>query len=183
MLQDFLEHFGYLALFLGTFLEGEAVLVLAGFLAFQGYLRLDLVVLVAFLGAWAGDQLWYTLGRRYGRGLLARKPRWEKLGEKALARLRRHPDLWVLSFRFVYGLRTVMPVAIGVSGYPPRRFLFFNGLGAAVWASLLGLAAYHFGNLLKAILGEVKRYELSVLAALLVLAGLLWLWRRWRQRP
>ncbi|MFP1681504.1 DedA family protein [Alloalcanivorax sp. C16-1] len=183
MLQDFLEHFGYLALFLGTFFEGEAVLVLAGFLAFQGYLRLELVVLVAFLGAWSGDQLWYTLGRRYGRGLLARKPRWEQLGEKALVRLRRHPDLWVLGFRFVYGLRTVMPLAIGVSGYPPRRFLLFNGLGAAIWASVLGLAAFHFGNLLEAILGEVKRYELFVLAALLVLAALFWLWRRWRQRP
>lgn len=183
MLHDFLEHFGYLALFLGTFFEGEAVLVLAGFLAFQGYLQLDLVILVATLGAWVGDQLWFTLGRHYGRRFLSRRPRWQPVAERALARLRRHPDLWVLGFRFVYGVRTVMPVAIGMSGYPPRRFLILNGLGAVVWAIVLGLAAYHFGTLLEAILGEVKRYELYILAMLVVFAALLWLRRRWRQRP
>ncbi|MCC5763427.1 DedA family protein, partial [Klebsiella pneumoniae] len=116
MLQQFLQDFGYFALFLGTFFEGETILVLAGFLAFRGYMQLDTVILTAFLGSYAGDQLWYFLGRRHGRRLLARKPRWQKLGDKALDHVRRHPDLWVLSFRFVYGLRTVMPVAIGLSG-------------------------------------------------------------------
>ena len=116
MLQQFLQEFGYFALFLGTFFEGETILVLAGFLAFRGYMDLKLVMIVAFLGSYAGDQLWYFLGRKHGRKLLARKPRWQLMGDKALEHIRRHPDIWVLSFRFVYGLRTVMPVAIGLSG-------------------------------------------------------------------
>ena len=126
MLQQFLQEFGYFALFLGTFFEGETILVLAGFLAFRGYMDLKLVMIVAFLGSYAGDQLWYFLGRKHGRKLLARKPRWQLMGDKALEHIRRHPDIWVLSFRFVYGLRTVMPVAIGLSGYPPRRYLLLN---------------------------------------------------------
>ncbi|WP_424792969.1 DedA family protein, partial [Pseudomonas aeruginosa] len=73
MLQQFLQDFGYFALFLGTFFEGETILVLAGFLAFRGYMQLDTVILTAFLGSYAGDQLWYFLGRRHGRRLLARK--------------------------------------------------------------------------------------------------------------
>ena len=123
MLQQFLQEFGYFALFLGTFFEGETILVLAGFLAFRGYMDLKLVMIVAFLGSYAGDQLWYFLGRKHGRKLLARKPRWQLMGDKALEHIRKHPDIWVLSFRFVYGLRTVMPVAIGLSGYPPGRYL------------------------------------------------------------
>ncbi|WP_101675966.1 DedA family protein [Alloalcanivorax mobilis] len=182
MLQGFLENFGYVALFLGTFFEGETILVLAGFLAFQGYLRLDLVIATAFFGACAGDQLWYMLGRHHGRRVLARKPRWEALGERALRLIRRHPDLWVLGFRFIYGVRTVMPVAIGVSGYPPGRFLVFNCLGAGIWATVLGLAAYHFGNLLETLLGHVKRYEFIVLGALVVLGVLFWLRRYYRNR-
>ena len=75
MLQQFLQEFGYFALFLGTFFEGETILVLAGFLAFRGYMDLKLVMIVAFLGSYAGDQLWYFLGRKHGRKLLARKPR------------------------------------------------------------------------------------------------------------
>ena len=141
MLQQFLQEFGYFALFLGTFFEGETILVLAGFLAFRGYMDLKLVMIVAFLGSYAGDQLWYFLGRKHGRKLLARKPRWQLMGDKALEHIRRHPDIWVLSFRFVYGLRTVMPVAIGLSGYPPGRYLLLNGIGAAIWAIALATAA------------------------------------------
>ena len=182
MLQQFLHDFGYFALFLGTFFEGETILVLAGFLAFREYMDIKLVVVVAFLGSYAGDQLWYFMGRRHGRKILARKPRWQAMGDKALDHIRRHPDIWVLSFRFVYGLRTVMPVAIGLSGYPPRRYLLLNGIGAAVWALVLGAAAYHFGAVLEGLLGNVKRYELWVLGALLVLGILLWIRRCWRNR-
>jgi len=180
MLQQFLQEFGYLALLLGTFFEGETILVLAGFLAFRGYMDIKLVVVVAFLGSYAGDQLWYFLGRRHGRKLLARKPRWQLMGDRALVQIRKHPDIWVLSFRFVYGLRTVMPVAIGLSGYPPRRYALLNGLGAAVWATALGLAAYHFGSLLEGLLGNVKRYELWVLGGLLLIGVALWMRRRFK---
>jgi len=178
MLQHFLQEFGYFALFLGTFFEGETILVLAGFLAFRGYMDINLVVVVAFFGSYAGDQLWYFMGRKHGRKLLARKPRWQLLGDRALGHIRRHPDIWVLSFRFVYGLRTVMPVAIGLSGYPPGRYLLLNGIGAAVWAAALGAAAYKFGAVLEGLLGNVKKYELWVLGALLVIGALLWVRRR-----
>ncbi|MDE1198124.1 MAG: DedA family protein [Pseudomonas sp.] len=178
MLQHFLQEFGYFALFLGTFFEGETILVLAGFLAFRGYMDINLVVVVAFFGSYAGDQLWYFMGRKHGRKLLARKPRWQLLGDRALEHIRRHPDIWVLSFRFVYGLRTVMPVAIGLSGYPPGRYLLLNGIGAAVWAAALGAAAFKFGAVLEGLLGNVKKYELWVLGALLVIGGLLWVRRR-----
>ena len=100
------------------------------------------------------------------------------MGDKALRLVRKHPDIWVLSFRFVYGLRTVMPVAIGLSGYPPARYLLLNGIGAAVWAAALGSAAYHFGAVLEGLLGNVKKYELWVLGALILLGLGLWLRRR-----
>ncbi|WP_448678706.1 DedA family protein [Pseudomonas nicosulfuronedens] len=180
MLQQFLQDFGYFALFLGTFFEGETILVLAGFLAFRGYMQLEYVIAVAFCGSYAGDQLWYFLGRRHGRKLLARKPRWQKMGDKALEHVRKHPDLWVLSFRFVYGLRTVMPVAIGLSGYPPARYLLLNGIGAIVWATVLGSAAFYFGSVLEGVLGNIKKYELMVLGGLVVIGLLFWLRRRFK---
>ena len=180
MLQQFLQDFGYFALFLGTFFEGETILVLAGFLAFRGYMQLEYVIAVAFFGSYAGDQLWYFLGRRHGRKLLARKPSWQKMGDKALEHVRKHPDLWVLSFRFVYGLRTVMPVAIGLSGYPPARYLLLNGIGAIVWATVLGSAAFYFGSVLEGVLGNIKKYELMVLGGLVVIGLLFWLRRRYK---
>jgi membrane protein DedA with SNARE-associated domain len=178
MLEQFLQDFGYFALFLGTFFEGETILVLAGFLAARGYLEIEWVLVTAFFGSYAGDQLWYYLGRHKGRQMLARRPTWQSAGDRALRLINRHPDLWVLSFRFFYGLRTVMPVAIGLSGYPPVRYLVLNGIGAIVWAIALGLAAFYFGAAMESVLGDIKRYELWVLGALAVIGIALWLRRQ-----
>lgn len=180
MLEDLLQQFGYPALLLGTFLEGEMSLLLAAYLALRGYLNLEAVVLFAFCGTFASDQLWYYLGRRHGRRLLVRRPRWQALGDQALRHLRRHPDLWVLSFRFIYGMRTVMPLAIGLSGYSWRRYVLLDAIGAALWAGGLGLAAYHLGAALEVLLGDLRRYQLYVFATLALLGAALWLRRRGR---
>lgn len=66
--------YGYLALFIGTFLEGETILVIAGFLAHSGYLELHWVILSAFLGTFAGDQTFFYLGRFKGIAFLEKRP-------------------------------------------------------------------------------------------------------------
>src|SRR5438552_17178506 len=70
-----LHKFGYFAVFAGTFLEGETILVMAGFFAERGYLELLPVILVAFLGAFVGHAFWFWLGRTKGVQLLKRFPR------------------------------------------------------------------------------------------------------------
>ena len=67
-----LQKFGYLAVLVGTFLEGETILVLAGFFAERGYLRLPLVIVCAFSGAYVGHVFWFWLGRSQGVKLLDR---------------------------------------------------------------------------------------------------------------
>ncbi len=101
---------------------------MAGFLAYRDYMNIQTVILVAFCGSYAGDSSGTSSAGATGASCWRANPKWEAAGEKALAHIRRHPDLWVLSFRFVYGLRTVMPVAIGLSGYPPARYLILNGI-------------------------------------------------------
>ena len=152
MLQDLIRQFGYPALVLGTFLEGEVSLLLAAYMAVRNVLEIEWVALCAFLGTFASDQLWYYLGRRHGRALLERKPRWQPLGERASALIKRYPDLWVLCFRFLYGLRTVMPLTIGLSGYSWRRYLLLDAIGAGVWAGGISLLAYSLGNAMAACL-------------------------------
>src|ERR1051325_4806479 len=73
-----LHKFGYLAVFVGTFLEGETILVMAGFFAERGYLHLLGVILTAFAGAFVGHVFWFWLGRTQGVKLLARMPRMNK---------------------------------------------------------------------------------------------------------
>lgn len=181
-LESLIENYGYAALFLGTFLEGETILVVAGFAAHRGYLSLPLVVLVAFVGSLAGDQLWFYLGRKKGGGFLAARPNWVSRAERVRALLARHEWPIVVGFRFLYGLRNITPFVLGASGYDARRFAMLNVVGAAVWSVLVGAAGYVFGTAMELLIADVKRYERWLLA-LLAFAGIVaWLWRVVRNR-
>jgi membrane protein DedA with SNARE-associated domain len=175
MLETWLVHYGYPMLFAGTFLEGETIMVLGGLAAHMGYLSLELVITCGFIGSMAGDQLYFLLGRRYGRTLLAKRPRWQLRSQQVLRRLERHRNLLVLGFRFMYGLRSITPFAIGLSNISYLRYTILNVIGSAVWAAAVGMAGYYFGRAVETVLGDIKAYELELMAAVIAVAGLIWL--------
>lgn len=181
-MEEFLRNYGYWAVLLGTFLEGETVLVLAGFAAHRGYLQLDAVIAVAFLGTLCGDQLFFWLGRRRGQATLSRHPGWGRRLVRPLELLERHPVAVILGFRFLYGLRTVTPFAIGLSGVSAGRFAAFNAAGAGVWAVAVGLAGYGFGEAVEAVLADARRYELEAVAFIAATGAAVWAWRIARSR-
>ena len=181
-LEYLISTYGYAAVLVGTFLEGETILVLGGFVAHRGYLELPGVMLAAFAGTLAGDQLYFYIGRTRGARLLERRPAWRRNAARVLALLESHQTLFILGFRFVYGIRTVSPFAIGMSRVDRGRFLVLNALGAALWAVAFGALGYAFGQVVENVLDEVKHYELWILAALAALGALLWGVRKLRER-
>ena len=68
--QQLITDYGYAAVAIGTFLEGETILALGGFAAHRGYLSLPWVVVCGFVGNLLGDQLYYYIGRWKGDALL-----------------------------------------------------------------------------------------------------------------
>lgn len=164
-MEELIARFGYLAVLAGTFFEGETVPVLAGFAANQGLLRLDLVMLCAFAGSFCGDQLWFWIGRRYGKTWLAKHPKSAAAADKVGRLLDRWGDWFVLSFRFLYGLRAVSPVAIGLSSISALRFAVLNLISAAVWAVAVGSLGYAFGQAIEGTMGRLKVWEHRILAA------------------
>ena len=164
-MEELIARFGYLAVLAGTFFEGETVPVLAGFAANQGLLRLDLVMLCAFAGSFCGDQLWFWVGRRYGKKWLAKHPKSAAAADKVGRLLDRWGDWFVLSFRFLYGLRAVSPVAIGLSSISALRFAVLNLISAAVWAVAVGSLGYAFGQAIEGMMGRLKVWEHRILAA------------------
>lgn len=175
-----IQEYGYWAILIGTFLEGETILILAGVAAQAGHLELSLVVLSAFVGSSCGDQLYYFIGRKQGTALLRRFPKWQHAAAKVARKIQNHQNLIILSFRFFYGIRNVTPFMLGISRIPIRRFLPLNLIGAAVWASAFASIGYILGHAHERFLGKGYNW---VLLVLLVVAGLAWFgWTRWRDR-
>jgi len=181
-LEALIQTYGYPAVALGTFVEGELVLLMGGFLVFSGHLSFQGVVLAALLGTLVGDQLYFFLGRRYGNGLLARRPRWQRRAERVYDLLDRHYIWVVLGFRFVYGMRIVTPWVLGMSRVPTSHFVLLNLAGGVVWTLAITTAGYFFGATVAWLVGEVRRLEAWILGGM-ALAGLgVWLYHQWRGR-
>jgi len=173
-LQGIIENYGYAAVLIGTFLEGETILVLAGLAAHQGYLVLTWVILAAFLGSLCGDQLFFYLGRKHSQAVLSRRPAWKQKAEKVHKMMNRFQTPMILSFRFLYGLRTVTPFVIGMSVVSVKKFIVFNAVGALVWAVTFGFGGYLFGHALEIFVGKIKHYEVRVFAMIAFLGLLVW---------
>lgn len=174
-LQGLIEHYGYAAILIGTFLEGETILVLAGLAAHQGYLILTGVILAAFLGSLAGDQLFFYLGRNHSQAVLSRRPAWKRKIERVNTLLTRYQTPLILSFRFLYGLRTVTPFVIGMSPVSAKKFIVLNAAGALVWAAAIASGGYLFGRAAQVFIGKFKHYEVLVFASIALLGVFIWI--------
>jgi membrane protein DedA with SNARE-associated domain len=182
MLETLLTSYGYPLVLLGTLLEGETVLVMGGVAAHLGYLSLDRVIACGFCGTLASDQLCFFIGRRHGKVLLARHPAWQSRAERVMRRLERHQNLLILGFRFLYGLRSITPFAIGLSGVSYLHYTVLNAIGAGLWAVGIGLAGYYFGQAVEAILGDIRHYELALMGSIAAVGTLFWLVHIQRRR-
>ena len=174
MLETLLNDYGYPALLVGTFLEGETILILAAVAAHLGYLSLEWVIVCAFLGTLCGDQLYFYLGRRHGPALLEKRPAWKLPSERVSKILESYPVLLILGFRFLYGIRTITPFAIGMSKVSYTLFTLLNLTGAALWATVIGVAGYYFGRTLETVIGDIKHYELEIMVLIGLIGAVLW---------
>lgn len=181
-LESIISQFGYPALIAGLLFEGETVLVLAAFMAHRGYLNLSLVILIGFLVTFASDQFFFWLGRTKGSQFLENRPSWKQNVDKAKSLLHRNTTLLFLGFRFMYGLRTVLPLVFGLSKFDPKRFAILNSIGAFLWATIFGLAGYVFGQVMELILVDVGKYEHWIALALAAIGAGVWLYRHYSHR-
>lgn len=173
----------YPLIFAWAFVEGETFVIFGGVAAHQGYLDWTLLFLLAWLGSFSGDQLYFWIGRRWGQDLLVRFPRWRPGAETALDMLRRYNTWFVLSFRFIYGVRNFASFAIGMSGVRPLRFLALNLLAAGVWAFSFAGFGYAFGEVLEAMLGDIAHtFGLVMLGVFALVVGVLVLVHKRSQR-
>lgn len=177
-----LEQFGYIAVFLGTFLEGEAILVAAGFFASRGYLDIILVTVVAYAGAYGGHLFWFWLGRVHGVRLLDRFPRMKRHFGQGVRVFERYGASAIIITQWLYGLRITCAVIIGMSRISIVKFLIYQALSCALWVVVITAAGFYFGRAIESVLGRVEHIEKYGLAIIVVIAIAFWLYHRWKER-
>ena len=185
-----LNHWGYVIVFLivmlecqaflGFFMPGESMVMVAGFLAGQDVLDLRVLIVVVAVAAIVGDTIGYEFGRRLGRDWLWRH------GEKFWLRPERLNKMdvfftgyggWsVLFAHFLHVGRALMPFFAGAARLPYLRFLVFNAIGCVLWATLYSLLGYVFGQSWHLIDRWIGRAGIigAILSTMVVVTIVLW---------
>lgn len=153
-----LTEYGYIILFIWSILEGELGLVMAGILSHTGDMNIFLAIIVAASGGFIGDQIFFYIGR-FNRSFVQKKL--VKHRRKfALATILLNKYGWYIIFvqRYLYGLRTIIPITIGTTKLCWKKFAIINLISAFVWASITIVISYIFGDLIIKIIKYVKHH-------------------------
>jgi membrane protein DedA with SNARE-associated domain len=182
-LEPLVRTYGYWALLAGTFFEGETILIIGGLLAHLGYLKLPVVMLVAFIGSFSGDQFYFHVGRLRGIELLARHPNWQKRVHKVHQRIERYHDLIMLGFRFVYGMRIITPFVLALNKkVKTSRFVLLNAIGATIWSVVVSAGGYMFGSAVEIVFRDIRHYQLGLILIISVIGVILWIVHKYREK-
>jgi membrane protein DedA with SNARE-associated domain len=145
-LESFLDEFGYLALMIGTFFEGETAILIASSLIHQGFFSAVPTIIAGFAGSFISDWLYFLIGRLNGKYFVDKRPKLKSRFEPVQTLFQKHQLQILLAYRFLYGFRVIIPVVIGMSGVKPMNFLFFSVASGLLWASIVSTAGYLIGR-------------------------------------
>jgi membrane-associated protein len=164
--------FAETGLLVGFFLPGDSLLFTAGLLCATStstvHLSLPATLLSAALGALAGAQVGYWLGRRAGRSLLAERHRHlQQAAFRAEELLRRYGYGRAIVFaRFIPVVRTVLNPLAGIVGVPTRVFARWQVAGGLLWTVGITLAGYALGQHVH----NIDHYLLPIIGAIVVVS-------------
>ncbi|MCB2170410.1 MAG: DedA family protein [Deltaproteobacteria bacterium] len=178
-MESLIAQYGYTAIFIGALLEGETVLLIAAVLVQQGLLEFKWVLLASAAGAFAGDQFFFQLGRLKGACLFRHRAAWQHKLDRAGRWLNLRHGIVVLLYRFIYGMRAVIPFLLGAGRCRVGTFTLLSAASAMAWATVIGTGGYFFGEIFQRLILEGQSIQKNGLLGVALLASLV-IGMRWR---
>jgi membrane protein DedA with SNARE-associated domain len=153
-----LREYGYVILFIWSIIEGEMGLIMSGIMTHTGDMNYFVSIFVAGLGGFTGDQIYFYIGR-FNKSYIQRKLHKQRR-KFAIAHLLLKKYGWPIIFvqRYMYGLRTVIPMSIGITKYSAKKFALINLFSAWLWAAITITPAYIYGAEILQFLAYAKEH-------------------------
>jgi membrane protein DedA with SNARE-associated domain len=146
----------------------------AGYAAHSGALGFGTLIVVCWVGSFAGDVFRFWIGRRYGHHLLRRFPKLDR-PVQTVSRLAERYYLWMILFhRYPHGIRGVAGFAYGMSPIRWPTFLALNFGAAGLWSVAVVSIGYAFGQVSEKFMSDASSgLGLVMLIAFLALSWFL----------
>lgn len=171
-----LATYGYIGLFLYSLGGGFVALVGAAVLSFMGKMDLSLSITIAFVANALGDVMLFYMAR-YQRGMMMEgiKKHRRKLALSHML-MKKYGSWIILLQKFVYGIKTLIPIAIGLTKYDFKKFLVLNIASSAVWALVVGIGSYYSGSALMKVADLISQKPWIAPLILVLFGSLLWIY-------
>jgi len=182
-LEEFISRYGYIAIFILTFFEGESVLFAAGFLAFHGYLDAPLVVLVSTTASYVGHGAFFLIALYRREGFLRLIQRFIKVNLLKLESLvARYGSAAIFITQWIYGFRLLSAAVLGLSRMNTKKYFTLQFISCLIWAVICTGIGYYFGATLTHLFGDIKKYTMFIALGLMLAGFLIWIIRDVRKR-
>lgn len=165
-----MDQIGYLAIFLGSLLEGETSLITGAFLVHRGYFVMTKIVVITFIAAQGIDWVYFFIGRKHGKRFLHKRPMLESKLNRLTSWIEKYPILLMIFYRFIYGVRIPLVIAFGLSSYNAVRFGILSSVGTALWVTCYAALGYYFGAFLEANFARLKHFEFTIIIGLVIVS-------------
>lgn len=172
-----LQEYGYYAIFFAGLFEGETILLLGAYAVHQGYLQMPLVVVCGAAAAFISDQFYFFLGRRRGATIGEKYPRIQQRLDKVRGFTDRHPVAIVMGMRFAWGLRIVLPIALGMGRMRAALYVPLSAVAALLWAFVVSFFGVAISQLAHRVIGNLRHHEHLIVAVALIAGLLVALWQ------
>ncbi|MEA3373752.1 MAG: DedA family protein [Campylobacterota bacterium] len=171
-----LATYGYIVVFLYSLGGGFVALMAAGVLSYAGKMDLATSMAIAFVANAIGDSLLFYMGRYHKRDIMGYMHKHKR--KLALSHLlMKKYGSWVIIFqKFVYGIKTLIPIAIGLTRYDFTKFNILNAIAAVIWTVVVGYGSYLAGDALTTAYHVISERPYIAPAVLFSAVGLLWLY-------
>ena len=166
-------------------LPSELIMPFAGYLVFQGTMKLLLVATAGAIGCNVGSLIAYEIGCYGGRPLVERYGRWILMGHRELDWADRFFARWgylaVFIARLLPVVRTFIALPAGIARMPRLRFHVYTFLGSWPWCFGLAWLGMKLGENWRVIGKYLHKFDAVILAVLVV--GIAWfVWSHWQNR-
>ena len=171
-----LETYGYIGLFLYSLGGGFVALIGAAVLSFLGKMDLATSMTIAFFANAIGDVLLFYMAR-YQKSMMMEGLRKHRRKLALSHILMKKYGSWIILFqKYVYGIKTLIPIAIGLTKYDFKKFAILNVASSAIWTLTIGFGAYYSGSFLVGVAEAIKKDPWIAPLILVVFGGALWLY-------
>jgi membrane protein DedA with SNARE-associated domain len=171
--EGYIAKYGYIGIFIGTFLEGETTVLLGGLFSKLGYMSIWMVMLYAFAGTFVGDCTFFAIGRFFGKNIVERFNFIRSKVPLANNVIRKNGNFIIFSIRFLVGIRAIILILLGCTNLKMSKFLTYSVLNSITWSILVSITGFAFGEVVFVFVSDIKKYESVIVPVVLVLVTML----------